>query len=121
MVVLNRVMAFLFLVSVLLQLNDPDPWTWMPLYGAAAATCVAADRGRLDPRFAVALAGISLLWAVRIVLALHLDVPLLTALTDWGMHSGGSEESREAGGLLLVALWMLVLARRTARERVATR
>ncbi|ULQ51098.1 transmembrane 220 family protein [Flavihumibacter fluvii] len=34
--IFNGVMVVLFLLSALLQYNDPDPYVWVPLYGAGA-------------------------------------------------------------------------------------
>lgn len=105
----DAVMVLLFLWSVALQYNDPDPVQWMVLYGAAAVTSgVWAVRG--VPRALPGIVGgAALLWATWIFTHMHLGVPLSTALTDWGMHSEGSEESREIGGLLIVTAYMGVL------------
>ena len=33
----NGIMLLMFLFSTVVQLNDPDPLTWMAVYAAAAA------------------------------------------------------------------------------------
>ena len=40
--ILNLVLAVLFLVFASLQLNDPDPITWILIYGTMAVVCVMA-------------------------------------------------------------------------------
>ena len=40
--IVNLVLAVMFLVFASLQLNDPDPITWILIYGAMAVVCVMA-------------------------------------------------------------------------------
>ncbi len=40
--ILNLVLAVMFLVFASLQLNDPDPITWILIYGTMAVVCVMA-------------------------------------------------------------------------------
>ena len=42
MKILNLILAVMFLVFASLQLNDPDPITWILIYGSMAAVCVMA-------------------------------------------------------------------------------
>lgn len=48
--IFNYVFAFLFVVSAVLQYNDPDPWLWAPIYLFGAAMCWLAARGRFLPK-----------------------------------------------------------------------
>jgi Transmembrane family 220, helix len=108
--VANVAFAALFLFSVAVQYNDPDPLQWVAIYAAAFGCCVAWQLKRL-PRVApwvVLLAAVG--WGVAIFAGLHLEVPFGEAVTDWKMHAGGSEELRESMGLGLVAAWMAALA-----------
>ncbi len=96
-------MCGLFLLSVAVQWNDPDPWLWMPIYGLAAllAGQGAAGRVPLAPN-ALALAlylVLFALWTPSLVSARH------EAFETWHMQAPGDEEPREAGGLALCALW----------------
>lgn len=105
----NLVFAALFLFSVAVQYNDPDPLQWMAIYGAAFGCCVAWELRKL-PRavpLVVLLAAVG--WGVAIVAGMHLEVPVGEAVTDWKMHAGGSEELRESMGLGLVGIWMAAL------------
>jgi hypothetical protein len=99
-------MCALFLVSVGVQYNDPDPWLWMPIYGLAAALAALAAAGRLPFRANAAALALFLvlfaLWAPSLLGA------RAEAFEHWHMLSPGDEESREAGGLALCALWSAV-------------
>lgn len=110
--VANVVFGLLFALSGVVQYNDPDPVRWMVIYGAACAACIAWELRRLPKAVAGALAAVSFVWAGVIAFGIHLESPVLDALTDWQMHAGGSEELRESLGLLIVSAWMLLLGLR---------
>jgi hypothetical protein len=40
--IINFLLAVMFLVFAYLQLNDPDPIVWIPIYGVMAVVCVLA-------------------------------------------------------------------------------
>ncbi len=107
----NLVATFAFVASAMLQLNDPDPIAWVALYLAAAGACIAWHRGHAETKILTTFGAMTLLWAIGIVSLTELDVGLWQAVSDWQMKEGGSEEIREIGGLLLVTVWMIVLAR----------
>jgi Transmembrane family 220, helix len=48
MKVFNIVFCVLFIVSALLQYNDPDPVIWVPIYIYAAYLCYAATKKRFN-------------------------------------------------------------------------
>jgi len=97
--------AALFAWAAYLNLNDPDAAPWIAVYLGAALACL-----RPTPVFSATLVGYCAWWAWQIHASLELQVPLLEALSDWGMHSKGSEEVRELGGLLLVCVVVSALA-----------
>ena len=108
-------MALVFALSVAVQWNDPDPAYWMAIYGVAALLAARAALGQLPliPN-AVACLAFTLL-AVR-------ALPDLLgareeALTHWRMLDPGDEAAREAGGLLLCALWSAVQTAAAVRAR----
>jgi hypothetical protein len=106
----NWTMCGLFLMSLVVQWNDPDPVRWMAIYGAALAVClVVALRGRIVAGVPVLVAVIALLWSVATIAS----GPAITAYSHvfdaWEMKSISVEEAREATGLLIVAVWMLVV------------
>lgn len=106
----NGLMVVLFLIAAGLQFNDPDPVPWITIYFLAMCACIAWETGWLNSLAAVPLMVTAIGWGAWILANMKLEVPVARALTDWRMHSGGSEEIREALGLAIVALWMLVLA-----------
>ena len=88
-IALNVLFLAMFLFSVAVQFNDPDPVRWVAIYGFAAIACI----GELTRNERWSLpAGIGDLFA------------------EFEMKNEMIEEAREAGGLLIVALWMAILA-----------
>jgi hypothetical protein len=113
--VLAPLMCGVFLVSAAVQLDDPDPWLWMPLYGLAAALAALAAAGRLPlwPNAAalVLFVGLFALWAPSLFSARS------DAFTHWRMQSAEDEAAREAGGLALCAAWSALQTALAARTR----
>jgi len=99
-------MCGVFLLSVAVQWNDPDPHLWMPIYGLAAALAGMAAAGRLPLWPNAAALGVFLalfaLWAPSLVGARH------EAFESFHMLAPEDEAPREAGGLALCALWSAV-------------
>ncbi|MEW5848802.1 MAG: transmembrane 220 family protein [Myxococcota bacterium] len=120
--VLNVVMLPLFVVSVVVQHNDPDPLGWMAIYGAAATCCVVALLGRL-PWVVPALVGaVALVWAAILAPGVLGQTSLGEMTAGWHMTNmtQATEEGREMGGLLIEATWMIIQAavlRRRQRAR----
>ena len=119
----TALMGCLFLLAVAVQYNDPDPLTWMAIYGAAAVACFLVVGGRL-PRWLPALVGlVALLWAMTLAPGVVGRVAPGDLFGEVGMASPVIEEAREMIGLLIVATWMLLLlgaARRYARSVALT-
>lgn len=108
--ILNGIFAAFFALGVAVQYNDPDPIRWIAVYGAAVVACVLWELRRLKRALAIVVGVFAMAWGLAIALGIRLTAPFGEALTDWSMHTGGSEELREAIGLALVALWMTALA-----------
>lgn len=105
----NWIMAFVFLLCMAVQYNDPDPLRWMTIYGLALIGCVLYI-GRLRWPFPAAVGVATLLWAASIVPhVMGKSVPMNEVFGTMRMVNETVEESREMGGLLIVAIWMLVL------------
>lgn len=108
--VLNWIMCALFLLSAAVQWNDPDPVRWMAIYGVAFAICLATGLRAPVPAMAPLLvAAVALAWAVAII-----DGGRTTGYSHmfdaWEMKSANVELAREATGLLIAGVWMLVIA-----------
>ena len=117
----NILMFVAFLLSVAVQYNDPDPFGWIAIYGAAAACCVLAIKGSRRGWLPALVGLAALLW-------IGFSIPLLINAEDsvvWAdvfgqptMKTLAVELTREIGGLGIVLVWMAVLtcqARRFAR------
>jgi hypothetical protein len=118
-IALNILMLVMFVFSVIVQYNDPDPWIWMPVYGAAAVACGLELAHRLRWWFS-ALVGVgSVIWAATIAPHVFGQVPFMDMFSAWEMKNTGIEESREMYGLLIVTIWMVVLtvANRSSAQR----
>ena len=106
----NWLMCALFLLSVVVQWNDPDPVRWMSIYGAAFAVCLAIGlRTRVPAMAPLLVAAVALAWAIAII-----DGGRTTGYSQmfdaWEMKSVNVELAREATGLLIAGGWMLVIA-----------
>ncbi len=108
--VANGVMLVAYLLSVAVQVNDPDPVLWMALYGVAAVACGLELRGRGGIGFPAGIAVITIAWAIHLSPRVLGVVPFGAMFGAWEMADTGIEESREMYGLLLIGLWMCVLA-----------
>lgn len=120
---MNIVMAVLFAISALLQLNDPDPAQWFLIYAAASLVC-GMSAGKASAGWqAPALVGLAaLVWAVWSFT--HIEGgPAWTRLTEsMKAETPQIEETRESLGLILVALWMgVVMATRLMASGAARR
>lgn len=95
-----------------LQINDPDPWLWVPIYLCSAALFLAALFGWFR-RWAVV--SVWVIYAILMLLA-------LPGFVEWLLHHPWSdltgemsadrqyiEDSRELLGLLIAALCLLFL------------
>ena len=121
--IVSGALSLMFLGFASLQLNDPDPLTWISIYGAAAGiTGVCAARGRIPWRAPAAVGAVALVWAA---IGLPDALPgfshreeVFGAMT---MKYPGVEEAREMLGLLIVAAAMAGVALSERRAPAAPR
>jgi hypothetical protein len=105
------VFTLFYAFSVVVQYNDPDPIQWMSIYGAAAVISGWAAARTLRPAIPAAVAAVALIWAATLAPSVARQLPSLIDLTSSiKMMAPGVEETREAGGLLFVASWMIAVA-----------
>jgi len=115
--VANAIMCLAFLLSVIVQFNDPDPLTWVSIYGAAMLVCGFEVRRRVHPLIPAAIALVALIWAATIAPRVIGQVPFGAMFAEFEMKDVGVEESREMYGLVLIALWMIAVASAAWRRR----
>ena len=107
----SAVFALFYTFSVIVQYNDPDPVGWMLIYGAAAVISAWAAAASVRPAIPAVVAAVALIWGLTLVPSVARQLPSLLDLTrSIKMMAPGVEETREAGGLLFVASWMIAIA-----------
>jgi hypothetical protein len=120
-IIANGVMSLLFAFAVVVQINDPDPFAWMAIYGLACIACVLALLRRGHWLVPASVGAVAIIWAVTIAPRVLGRVPFLDMFNEFEMRDVGIEESREMYGLVMIAAWMTVLALnarpRAGRER----
>lgn len=119
--IVNAVLAVLFLLSMAVQFNDPDPAFWVVVYGAVAAIAAFA----VFAKFYIPLI------VIAFVICLGGSLYLMPSLFALFVHHSPSdlmdkmapdrpyiEEARESLGLLIAAValaYIFILARRARR------
>ena len=116
--VISAIMAVFFFFSAAVQLNDPDPIQWIAIYAAAGVVCTLdVFRPARYPWIVPGLVGAAAaVWAGYIASGAQGAVSIGELFGAWEMKNTAVEEHREIVGLLMVAIWMIVLAV-TARRR----
>ena len=108
-IALNVLFLAMFLFSVAVQYNDPDPVRWMAMYGFAALACILELTRNQRWSLPAGIALIAVSWATSIGQNVH-GVRIGDLFAEFEMKNEMVEQAREVGGLLIVALWMFVLA-----------
>jgi hypothetical protein len=103
-------MLAVFLLSALVQINDPDPLPWIAVYGAAAALCGVALLGRGGRLAPVALLLVSLAAAAPLAPRVVGRARVADVVGSMEATNPLVEETREMLGLLIIATWMASLA-----------
>lgn len=113
-------MTALYLVSVGLQYNDPDPIRWMLIYGAAAVASTFLPLRRWAIPFAFVVAAAALIWAVVLTPEIWGRVGFTDLWRKMSEKGGAVEVEREIGGLVIVVGWLVIGALLRRRQlRVA--
>jgi hypothetical protein len=107
-------MLLAFAFSVIVQINDPDPFVWMAIYSAAGLVCAFEIKRRARWWIATLVGVVALVWAFTIAPRVIGSVPFTDMFGAFEMSNAGIEESREMYGLLIIAGWMTVVAVRSA-------
>ena len=115
--VANFLMVAAFLFSVVVQYNDPDPIQWMLIYGLAAAACILSLKSRLPWKVPALIGVVALVWAATIAPDVIGKTTFAEMFQSFHMINEVVEESREMGGLLIVAFWMAALTLASYRSK----
>ena len=105
-------MTTLFLISGAVQYNDPDGLLWMSIYGAAAVITGLFVVQKLGWSAAAIATAAAFLGAGIIGMEAAREGAIASAFDTWQMQSVSQEKVREAGGLLVIGLWMLTVTLR---------
>jgi hypothetical protein len=95
--------TLLFLFACYVQLNDPDPLTWIGLYGVAVVISATVVMGRPSLRLSAVAAGIYLVAVILWIEAL--PATSLDVFQHVDMSTIEEEEVRELWGMILCLAW----------------
>jgi Transmembrane family 220, helix len=101
------VMAVNFSVWTGLQANDPDPIRWMLIYGTAAITTAALPARLIGAAVAGLVGAIALVWGSYLTHEVWGVIQLSDLWSKMSEKGGAVEVGREAGGLMIAAVWLL--------------
>ena len=123
MKVLNILFVLVFILSAALQYNDPDPYLWIPIYLYGAFLCYLAYKNKYNSSLYI----IGLVFYIGYAFYLFFDKQ---GVLSWANeHDAESitqtmkatkpwiEETREFGGLLILALVLSVNLLAVRRKR----
>ena len=113
--ILNALFLVAYLLSAVVQYNDPDGLLWIVIYLAAALMCIGALRRKLPKWYPWTLLVISLVWIGWLLPNILGKVSPGELVESISMRTREIEEAREIGGLVLVAIWAGVLSFRRGR------
>ena len=99
--ILNSIFALMFIAFALVQINDPDPILWVPLYATATYVAIQAYRDQLNTELLVVL----------FILTTAAGIQSWSEMTAWegfitdglSMKTHNQELAREAVGLWIAS------------------
>ncbi len=114
MKIFNSIFLLLFVLSAVLQYNDPDPALWILIYLFGAMNCYFAIRKHQYPR--LTLAGFILLLVYAVYLFFDKDGVLTWLIEHQAENIAGSmkasspwiEETREFFGLIILISVLII-------------
>lgn len=110
-------MAAYFAMCMGLQYNDPDPIRWMLIYGAGMAISIALPLRRSAVPAAYVVAVVAAVWGGYLIYRIWGLVTLADIPRKMSEKGGAVEEEREAGGLVIEAVWLALAGWLTRRRR----
>ncbi len=118
--ILNWIMAVVFLLSLIVQYNDPDPLAWMIVYGMATMVCLLFGLRKLHWRWSAGAGLVALVWSLSLFPPLFASPdPIIwkDVFVDAAMKTRTVEYVREIGGLWIIVGWMGVLTFSSVKSR----
>lgn len=105
--IVSLALTLLFVLFAYFQFNDPDPASWVAVYGLVAAACLSVFLGR-TPRYYVFL----VMSAAYLIAAFSQWPPEYEGILfgEMKMRSLNIELARESLGLVICALAMLLMS-----------
>jgi hypothetical protein len=100
-------LAFVLMLSVGLQINDPDPLRWMAMYGVSALAVGLLPGWRVLAAPTIALGLIAAAWAAYLASQVVGVVGVSDLWLKMSEKGGAVEVGREAAGLAIVAAGLL--------------
>jgi hypothetical protein len=100
-------LAFLFSLSVGLQVNDPDPLRWMVIYGLSGIAIGVLPGWRQAAAPTIALGLIAAAWAAYLGSQVFGVVGFSDLWMKMSEKGGAVEVGREAAGLAIIAAGLL--------------
>jgi len=119
--IFNAMFLVAFVLSAMVQYNDPDPLAWIVIYLCAAAMCVLLIRKQYFTWLPPMLLLASLSWVLVLLPSIVGQVSVAEVVESITMKTREVEEAREVGGLLLVSLWASIVMIRRYNSRSALR
>ena len=108
--VFNGVFLIVYLLSAVVQYNDPDALPWALIYLSATTMCVLEAGNKQANWLPPTLLVISLVGIGFLLPSIIGQVSLDQIFESITMKTKAVEEAREIGGLLLIVFWAGVLA-----------
>ncbi len=109
MKIVNWILALLFVVFAILQLNDPDPFKWMILYGGVSVISIYGALNRYNRWFILAGLSVCIIWLITLIPDfgdwLSKGMPNITA--EMKTEEPHIEATREFFGVLVSGLALL--------------
>lgn len=115
MVRMEKVLAVGFGLAALVQLNDPDPWIWVAMYGGAGLTCLIYKKTRPPWLLPLLIAGAAGFWAIGLAPQALPGFELTNLAREMKAGSPEVELGRELVGLLAIVVCMGGLTVRASR------
>jgi hypothetical protein len=126
MKVFNLILAVMFLLFAFVQINDPDPVTWILIYGVMVVVCILAAFRYYSKAYRIGL-------VVLLVSFSAYALVLLPGIKEWLAQDDQSvlfddiakmqhpfiEESREFLGLLICVMVLIMQLIRSRKPQIA--